>query len=174
MESLFFHPKLVHLPIALAILMPLIAGALVLAWWRRWLPARAWFAAVALQGLLVGSGFMAMRSGEADEEQVERVVPEAALEAHEEAAEVFVWGSVGVLAVMVLAGVLAARPAASGIAAAAVAGTLIVLVLGYRVGAAGGDLVYRHGAAQVYAGAGAAGTGAPGVAPAARGDDDDD
>ena len=34
MEALFFHPKLVHVPIALAVLMPLLSGSLLLAWWR--------------------------------------------------------------------------------------------------------------------------------------------
>jgi hypothetical protein len=40
-------------------------------------------------------------------------------------------------------------------AAAATLGTLVVLGLGYRTGQAGGDLVYRHGAAQAFAGSAA-------------------
>jgi hypothetical protein len=34
MDTLLFHPKLVHVPMALGVLTPLIAGGLLLAWWR--------------------------------------------------------------------------------------------------------------------------------------------
>ena len=36
MENLLFHPKVVHIPIALAGLMPLVAGGVLVAWWREW------------------------------------------------------------------------------------------------------------------------------------------
>jgi uncharacterized membrane protein len=178
MDALFFHPKVVHVPMALGVLMPLVSAGLLLAWWRGWLPRRAWLVAIGLQGILVVSGALAMRSGEAEEERVERVVTEAPIEAHEEAAERFVWASGGVLLVMLLAAGLGARRAAAPVAAAATLGTLLVLGLGYRTGQAGGQLVYQHGAAQAYAGggaaagaAGAAGGGAGGASPA-RDDDD--
>jgi uncharacterized membrane protein len=175
MDSVLFHPKLVHLPIALAILMPWMAGGLLLAWWRQWLPARAWVIAVALQALLVGAGLLALQSGEAEEERVEPFVAEPFLEAHEEAAGAFVWASGGVLGVMLLGlGLASRRPAGLAAATAATLGTLVVLGLGYRTGQAGGDLVYRHGAAQAYP-ASAATPPAPAGAPAQRpaGDDDD-
>jgi uncharacterized membrane protein len=150
MDSFLFHPKLVHIPIALAVLMPLATGGLLLAWWRKWLPARAWVLAVALQVVLVGSGILALRSGEADAERVERVVAERFIEDHEEAAEVFVWASGGVLVVMLLGLALLSRRTGLAVATAATLGTIIVLSLGYRAGQAGGDLVYRHGAAHAY------------------------
>lgn len=37
MDQRFFHPKIVHLPMALAVLIPLIAGGVAIAWWRGWL-----------------------------------------------------------------------------------------------------------------------------------------
>ncbi|HTM22823.1 MAG TPA: hypothetical protein VL172_20010 [Kofleriaceae bacterium] len=152
MDALLFHPKLVHVPMALGVLMPLVAGAMLLAWWRDWLPRRAWYLAVGLQGLLLVSGILAMRSGAAEEERVERVVAESHIEQHEEAAEVFVWASGGVLAVMLVAGVLGARRSGLPIAAAATLGTVLVLGLGYRTGQAGGSLVYERGAARAYTG----------------------
>jgi uncharacterized membrane protein len=172
MDSFLFHPKLVHLPIALAVLMPLVTGGLLLAWWRKWLPARAWVIAVALQALLVGSGILALRSGEVEAESVERVVAERFVEEHEEAAEAFVWTSGGVLAVMLLALALSARRTGPLPAALATLGTLVVLGLGYRTGQAGGDLVYRHGAAQAYVSSGApqSTSGVPSERPA-RDDD---
>lgn len=162
MEALLFHPKVVHIPIALGVLMPLVAGGLLLAWWRTWLPARAWVLAVALQAVLVGSGLLALKTGEAQEERVERVVAERLIEEHAEAAEVFVWASGGVLGLMLLALLLSARRAGTATAAVATLGTLVVFGLGYRTGQLGGGLVYRHGAAQAYVGAGAT-PGAPGA-----------
>ena len=153
MDALLFHPKLVHVPMALGVLMPLIAGGLLLAWWRKWLPRRGWFIAVALQAILLGSGVLALRTGEAEEHRVESVVAERFIEEHEEAAELFVWASGIVLAVMLLAAALGARRSGLPTAAAATLGTLLVLGAGYRTGQAGGDLVYQHGAAQAYTGA---------------------
>lgn len=141
------HPKLVHLPIALAVLMPLITTGLLLAWWRGALQRRTWIVVIALQAMLVGSGFLAMRSGEADEERVEQTVSKTAIHAHEEAAEGFVFASAGVLVLALGAGLIRRERAALALGAATVAGTLVVLALGYRTGEAGGELVYRHGAA---------------------------
>lgn len=157
------HPKLVHLPIALAVLMPMLSLGLLLAWWRGALPRRTWILVIAFQGLLVASGFAALRTGEQDEERVERVVPEAAIEAHEEAAELFVIGGGVVFALALGAGVVRRERIALAGAALATAGTVVVLGLGYRTGQAGGELVYRHGAAAAFTdrGAGSAGQGAP-------------
>lgn len=169
MDTLLFHPMLVHVPIALGVLMPLIAGGLLLAWWRNWLPRRGWYFAVALQAILLVSGVLALRTGEAEEERVERVVAEQVIEKHEEAAQVFVGASGAVLAAMLLAAMLGARRSGLPTAAAATLGTVLVLGLGYRTGQAGGSLVYEHGAAQAHVGASTAGTEAQ-VAPS---DDDD-
>ena len=170
MEELLLHPKVVHLPIALAVIMPLLTGGLALAWWRGWLQRRVWVVAIALQALLVASGFAAMETGEIDEERVESVVAERFIEAHEEAAEVFVWSSVGVFILVLGAGLVPKDRIALVAATVATVGTVAVLGLGYRVGEAGGSLVYEHGAASAYT------AGAPGsTAPAVRsGDDDDD
>jgi uncharacterized membrane protein len=159
MDTLLFHPKLVHLPMALAVLMPLVAGGVLLAWWRKWLPGRVWILVIALQAILVGSGMMALRSGEAEEDRVERIVAKQAIEDHEDAAKSFVLASGGVLGLMLLAAALSSRRAGRPIAAAATLGSLVVLGLGYRTGKAGGELVYTHGAAQAYT------TESPSVAP---------
>ena len=145
------HPMLVHLPIALAVVMPLVSLGLLVAWRRGALQRRAWFVAVALQAMLVGSGLAAIRSGESEEHRVEQVVAESAIEAHEEAAGAFVIGAGAVLALALGAGVQRRETTARRIAALSVAGTLGVLALGYRTGHAGGELVYRDGAAAAYA-----------------------
>lgn len=169
MGSLPLHPMIVHLPIALGVLMPLIAAAILWAWWRGVLPRPAWWGAVALQGMLVLSGVAALRSGEADEERVEEVVPESAIERHEEAAQVFVVGAGLVLALAIAAALLRDEARAKQVAIATAAGTLLVVYLGYRVGEAGGELVYQHDAAAAWAGA-----GAPAGGGGASEEDDDD
>lgn len=149
-NELLLHPKIVHLPIALSVLMPLVAGGLAVAWWRGWLPKRAWAVAIVLQGILLVSGLAAMQTGEVDEEAVEEVVAERYLDAHEDAAEIFVWGSAAVFALVLGAGLIRRDRIDLAMAGAATVGTLVVLGLGYRVGDAGGRLVYGHGAASAY------------------------
>jgi len=149
MDTLPLHPKLVHLPIALALLMPALSAGLLLAWIRDVLPQRTWLVAVALQAVLVVSSVAAMRSGEMEEDAVEAVVAESAIEAHEEAAEFFTWTAAGVL-VLFVAGAALPAAAGRGAATAATLATLVVLFLGYRTGQAGGALVYEHGAASAY------------------------
>jgi uncharacterized membrane protein len=162
------HPQIVHLPIALAVLMPLVTLGLLVAWLRGALPRRTWWIAVAFQALLVGSGVMALRTGEADEERVEATVPEAAIEAHEEAAETFVVGAAAVLVIGLAGAAIRRDRTAQLLAATMTIGTLAVLALGYRTGEAGGRLVYEHGAAAAYA---APASGAP--LPRPVHDDDD-
>jgi uncharacterized membrane protein len=144
------HPKIVHVPIALSVLMPLVAIGLLVAWWSDWLPGRTWWLAVALQAILFGGGWVAVETGEEDEEKVEAIVPESAIETHEERAEQFFWGTAGGLILMVLPAVVPGRRRKRWLAVLASAGTLVVLVLGYRVGEAGGALVYEHGAANAH------------------------
>ena len=160
MDFLFFHPWVVHLPLALGVAMPLISLGVVLAWWFEWLPARTWILAVALQVLLVVSGFAALKSGESAEQRVERVVSRQVIEDHEATAETFVWAAVGVLVLMVAASATADSSVGLPLAGVAAAGTLVVLAFGYRTGAEGGALVYRHGAASAYVDADS--SGAPG------------
>lgn len=171
MDLLPLHPKLVHVPIALAVLMPALAGGLLVAWWRGALPRRAWVIAVALQAVLVAGSVAALRTGEADEERVERVVSERVIEQHEEAAERFTWAAGVVLVLAAAATVVRRDRSARRLAAVATLGTLCVTILGYRTGQAGGHLVYRDGAASAWA-AGAGGKAAGGSAPRAGQDDD--
>jgi uncharacterized membrane protein len=142
------HPAVVHLAIALAILIPGFAILGVPLIQRGLLPARSWALIVLLQALLVGSGWLALETGEEQEERVERVVAERHIEAHEEAAERFLLlAGMGLLASA--AGLLPRRGGAIG-RVAGTAVTLAVLAAGLSVGHSGGELVYKHGAANAY------------------------
>jgi hypothetical protein len=116
--------------------MPPVMTGVLAAWGRGALPRRAWWMAVALQAVLALSTVAALRSGEADEGRAERVVPEAALEAHEEATEMFPVGAALVLAITSGAGAVRGQRSAEALAALATVGTLAVLCLGCRTGEA--------------------------------------
>ena len=162
LTSLFptpLHPAVVHLPMALAVLVPVFALVALIAVRRGAKPLRAWGVAVAMFAALSGSAWVSIETGEDQEEKVERVVPEAAFEAHEDAADAFLWLSVAVLGVAGV-GLLNGRAGAVG-RGIATAGSVALLLAGYRVGLSAGELVYTHGAAGAYvAGARVGGTSA--------------
>lgn len=164
------HPAVVHLPVALAVLLPLFAiGALWMI--RRGAKARvAWGVTTALVAALALSAWVATQTGEQQEERVEAVVGEQSIGAHEEAAEVFMALSVGVL-VVAAAGLAGGTVGKAG-RLLATAGTVALFVAGWRVGHSGGQLVYRDGAASVYATATAGADGIPaeerGATPSGR------
>lgn len=142
-----------HFPIVLTFLLPISIVAALWAVRKGTPPRRGWSFPVIVAAALAVSAFVASRTGESEEERVERVVAENAIETHEEAAERFVVLS-GVLLVVSLAGFL---PRTVGQAARIVttAGALGLVAAGVQVGHSGGTLVYREGAASAYTNAAA-------------------
>ena len=145
------HPAVVHFPVVLAVLLPFFAAGALWAIRRGTTPRRAWAIPVALSLALSLSAWVAVQTGEAQDERVERVVAEQPLDAHEEAAEL-VLGMSGGLALIVAAGLTRGRlgSIARGLATA---GAVALVAMGARVGHTGGQLVYRYGAASAYTGA---------------------
>jgi uncharacterized membrane protein len=142
------HPAVVHLPIALAVLMPLFAVVALVAIAKGGAPARVWGLVLALQVLLTGSAWFAMETGEHEEERVEKVVEEHHIHEHHEAAEWFLYVA-GSTAVLMAAGLLRDRPGRVARLVAAF-GSVVVLATAARTGYLGGELVYRHGAGRAY------------------------
>jgi hypothetical protein len=150
MSSLPLHPAIVHVPLGLAMVLPLIAAGFAWAIWTGRVRPRAFLAVVALQALLVGAGFVSMRSGEAEEEKVETVVEKAMIHEHEGRAEQFVYGAAATLVIGLLAVFLRKPSLTRPLVALAVLASVVVAALGVRTGQAGGELVYVHGAASAY------------------------
>jgi len=138
----------VHLPIALAVLVPLFALPSAFLIRRKILSPRSWRAIVLLQALLVASAWIALEIGEREAERVERVVAERHIEDHAEAAERFLLIA-SVALVASAAGLLPRRLGALGRIVGAFA-TLAVLAAAVSVGHRGSQLVYRYGAAAAY------------------------
>ena len=148
------HPIVVHFPIVLAVLLPIFAlGAL---WTIRkgTTPRRAWSLPAAIAVALALSAFVAVQTGETEDERVESVVPDRPLEAHEEAAETFLTLS-GALALLTAAGLVRGR--IGGVARGlGTAGAVGLVALAAYVGHSGGKLVYEYGAASAHTGLSAA------------------
>src|SRR5437870_2187166 len=148
MGNLPLHPMLVHFPLVLAAAAPIVA---IICVWRIQRGARVlpvWSAVVALAALLGTASFIAVRSGEAEEDKVESVVGKDVLQKHEEAGERFLYFTI---AFFVIAGVGLVKGGIGKGARSLTAASSIALVLAaVKVGEAGGELVYVHGAASAY------------------------
>jgi uncharacterized membrane protein len=147
------HPLVVHFPIVLAVLLPISAAVALWAIRKGTTPRRAWAVPVVMAVALALSALVAVKTGEAQDERVEQVVPEPPLEAHEEAAEQFLTLSSG-LALLLAAGLLRGR--VGGVARGlGTAGAVALVAVAAYVGHSGGRLVYEYGAASAYTGSSA-------------------
>lgn len=143
------HPAVVHFPIVLAILLPIVA-VVALALMARGRSSRAaWLVPLVFSAAMAVAAFVALETGQNEEDRVEKVVNERLIGAHEEAAEQFLIFS-GILFLVTAAGLMRGNVGRSARVLATV-GAFAALFLGVRVGKAGGELVYKHGAAAAYA-----------------------
>jgi uncharacterized membrane protein len=136
------HPAVVHVPVGLAVVLPLIAAGLAFARWRGWLRPRSWTVLVALQAMVLAGALVAVETGEALEEHGERIAGERAVELHEEWAEVFA-GAAG-LALLVFGSVFlvrSPRPLAA-LLVASVASSVLVASLAVWTGHLGGRVTH--------------------------------
>jgi uncharacterized membrane protein len=142
------HPAIVHFPIVFAVLTPLLALAVALGIGRGHVSPRTWLAVVVLQAMLVASAWLAVETGEREEDRVERVVAESHIEEHEESAERFLLLA-GLVLPLAAVGLLRGRTGTTA-RFLTVAASLAVLGAAGLTGHAGGELVYRHGASLAY------------------------
>jgi hypothetical protein len=138
-------------------LLPLVAAGALWAIRRGAAPLRAWVFPVVCAAALSASSWLAVETGEKEEEKVEAVVAERVIEEHGDAAEQFLLLSAGLLA-LTAAGLLRGRVGGLLRGASAVA-ALGLIFAGARVGHSGGQLVYTHGAGAAYATPSSAGDG---------------
>jgi hypothetical protein len=142
------HAAVVHFPVVFAMLLPLVAVATLVAIRRDGGVRRWWGITLAVMFALAVSSYAAIRTGEAEEDRVERAVGEQPLHTHEEAAERFLVLTGALLALGGL-GLLPARVGGTFRLLGTIA-TAGVMLAGWQVGHTGGELVYRHGAASAY------------------------
>ena len=171
--SIPLHPAVVHFPVVLAMLLPVVALAAALVVRRGGDARKTWLPVVIVAAGLAVSSFVAVRTGQAEEDTVEAVVPESAIHEHEERAELFFPLTVALL--VVTAAGLASGQVATVARWTSVGAALAVAGVGFAVGHSGGELVYVHNAGAAYvSGADQGGVMSQGDADEGRHDDDSD
>ena len=134
------HPAIVHFPIVFTIMLPFVALGALWAIRRGARPARAWAIPLLAAAAVSLSAWLAVQTGEADEERAEDIAGEQVLHDHEEAAERFLLLSGGVVVLMGV-GFLRGSPGKAGRMVASAAALALVLA-GYQVGHSGGRVVF--------------------------------
>lgn len=142
------HPAVVHFPVVLAVLIPLVALGALYAIRSGARPLRAWGVTTAVAAVLALSAWVSVETGEDQEEKVEDVVGESRLDAHAQLGETLLFTSAGVLVVIAL-GLMPGKPGRAARVAGAI-GTLAVAAVAVRVCHSGGQLVYKYNAASAY------------------------
>lgn len=143
------HPAIVHFPVVLVFLLPISAAVAIWTIRKGSRATRAWVVPLAIAAALSFTSWLSVETGESQDERVERVVQEQALESHEEAAEAFLTASIVVL--IITAAGLVRGPIGKVSRIAAGVGAIALVAAGAYVGHTGGELVYKYGAASAYA-----------------------
>ncbi|MEO8083733.1 MAG: DUF2231 domain-containing protein [Ardenticatenales bacterium] len=142
------HPVIVHFPIVLMILQPIVLIGAFMAVRRGASLKMAWGVAAAFAVLLAISAFAATQTGEDTEREVKNTIGQELIEEHAEGAELFrnlaIVGAVIVLIAFALGGAGRAARMVSPVFA------IGLIWFGYQAGHSGGALVYEHGAASAY------------------------
>ena len=143
------HPLIVHFPMVLTFILPVLIVILAYMIKVNKMTPKGWLIIIGMQLAVVISGYISLETGETEEHRVEKVVSKKLIHEHEEAAEIFV--GVSVVALVLSIGTFFLRKELGFRVQMIVA--LITVVAGYlayRTGLLGGELVYKHGAAEAY------------------------
>jgi uncharacterized membrane protein len=149
MMNIPIHPQIVHFPLALTFILPILILIFALMIKTHKMAPQTWLIIIGLQLATTVSGYISMETGENEEDQVEKIVTKKFIQEHEERAEVFVGVTVLALVVSVASFFLIKE-------VQFYAHVLVVVIsvisgfFAYRTGKSGGELVYHHGAASVY------------------------
>lgn len=150
MEPLPTHPIVVHLPIALAIVLPVLSSAIGYAVWKGNASGGAWAWVLAAHFVLFASAGAATLLGEADARRIQTRMDAAALDTHEGDGKRVLWAA-AVAFGLALAGLVLQRRRQRNVAMAATfAAALACAALAIVAGHGGAVLVYRHGAAAAW------------------------
>lgn len=148
--ALPLHPALVHLPLGIVVLLPIVTIVLSLLFWRKSIQKPAFILIALLHGILTISSYVAIETGEDEEKRVQKLVGKEVVHEHEEKAELFA-SSTLIPLILTLTLFIPAGIKLFQINLGVLFVMQIALVfLAYDVGHSGGELVYRHGAANAY------------------------
>jgi uncharacterized membrane protein len=143
------HPAIVHFPLALTFILPILIIVFALMIRAHKMHPLSWLIIIGLQATVVVTGYLALETGETEEERVEKVVSSELIHKHENAAEIFVGSTVLVLALSIAAFFIR-KEISFPLKIAISLLTLISSYLAFNSGELGAELVYEHGAASAY------------------------
>lgn len=144
-----FHPVIVHIPLVISLIMPILVLIFAVMIKLNKLSPRGWLVIIGFQLMTTISGYVALESGEIEEDIVEKIVDKKYINEHENAAEIYVGSTVLVLVFCIAVFFISEKLQLKMqilIALLAIASS----ALGYRAGKYGGELVYKYGAASAY------------------------
>ena len=145
------HPAVVHLPLGLAVMLPLFIFLVMIGIGKQWFNHATWVLVVILQLLCMVGGIVSIETGEDQEEIVGTVVKEEFISKHEDMAKAFT-ASAGVTFGVALVGFFLRnrQRAFSMLSLATFFLSLVTLGVAGLTGHTGGELVYKQGAASAY------------------------
>ena len=150
MGNLPLHPVVVHVPLVLAMLLPVVVAAILIGDRRGRLGRTSWWTAVATAGLLFVGSLVSLNTGGREEERVEAIVAESAIERHEERAETFTWAGGATLLLLFAVPLFRSPKTRKRLGTAGLVAAMAAAALAIRVGHSGGTLVYVHNAGAAY------------------------
>ncbi len=148
MPNLPLHPIVVHFPIALGMTAPLFISIVWLGIYRWNWPVKTWSLVIILHAAMMISAFTAVKTGEMDEEKVERVVSEKALHDHEELGETIPWVFAGLLGLSALPLLITSKRKMFATLTLTMSFASLAPIV--ATGHSGGKLVYQEGAADAH------------------------
>jgi len=145
------HPALVHLPLGLAIILPLLILIVSIGISKQWFNKGVWVLIVGLQLICMASGILSIETGEDEEATVQKVLAGELIAKHEDMAKAFTVCA-GITFASALIGFIFIRKKKvfSLCSLATLLLSLATLGLAMQTGHLGGKLVYEHGAAKAY------------------------
>lgn len=143
------HPAIVHIPLGIAMVLPVIALGLFFLINRKWIPHKSWAFVIVLQTLIIGSAYVAMETGENEEDIVEKVVQKSEIHEHEENAELFFYLSLALL-ILSVPGMVKSDSIRNTSQLIFLAASLGILLMVYKTGHSGGELIFKHKAYEAY------------------------
>ncbi len=142
-----WHPIIVHMPITLSLLVPLIFITTLIGIRKKNWPYKSWVVPVVFQIVLFLSALLAMKTGEKEEDVVENVVAREIIHEHEEWGERMVWYQGAVLALSTMTLLFPGRIRLKKLVSAA---SVFGVAVGVLTGHSGGQLVYKYNAGKAY------------------------
>ncbi|MCB0391814.1 MAG: hypothetical protein KDD58_11000 [Bdellovibrionales bacterium] len=141
------HPVAVHFPIVLGLLIPIASLSVFILIKLKYLDPRIWLLVVILSGLFFASAVVAVQTGEKDEHKVEEVVGHKVLETHEEHGEKIQWLALAVFLISITP-LLLKKPTELQILTVIISSIVVYPLI--ETGHTGGELIYKHGAAEAH------------------------